>query len=143
MVRFQKAQRVAVASILLAGAFVEARSQTANKQRPTTPADIAKAIADGIEANTLRSSPGALLEFESATSRGNIVVMKFIVNDFAAFDGFKSNSDKTRVALVTYWCSESRVASLRQGVVIHTTYARSDNNDRVEFTIDKSSCTTQ
>jgi hypothetical protein len=140
MVPLQRAARAAVALILLAGVCGEARSQPAYKQPPTTPAEIAEEVARGIDANTLRSPRGAPLEFESAKSRGNVVEMRYIVNDLSSFDRFKGNSDKTGASFVTYWCSDSRIDVLRQGVVINITYARSDNKDRVEFTINKASC---
>jgi hypothetical protein len=140
MVAFQWAPRMAVVSILLAGTLLEARSQATNNQRSNTLADVAKAIAHTIDANTVKS-PGAPLAFDSATAHDNVVEVKYIANDFAAFDRFKSNSNQARAALVGYYCNESgRTAYLRQGVVIHQSYVRSDSNDRVEFTIDRSSC---
>jgi hypothetical protein len=139
MVAFEWVVRIAFASALLGGIFVvEARSQ----ERSDTPADVAKAIARTIDANTLKSR-GAPLDFDSATAHDNVVEVKYIANDFAAFDGFKANSNAARAQLVGYYCDDSRAAYLRQGVVIHLLYLRSDNNDRVEFTIDRSSCGTR
>ena len=70
--------------------------------------------------------------------------MKYVVSDFTGFDRCKSNSDAARAAMVGYWCGdERRVASLRQGVVVHTVYERSDKKDQVKFTFDKSSCAKQ
>jgi hypothetical protein len=42
--------------------------------------------------------------------------------------------------MFSYYCNENRIASLKQGVVIHIVYALSDGRDRIEFSIDKSSC---
>ena len=134
---------MAVVSSLLASTLFEAKSQATSNQKSNTLADVAKAIAHTIDANTLKS-PGAQLAFDSATAHDNVVEVKYIVNDFAAFDRFKSNSKQARAALVGYYCNDSsRAAYLRQGVVILQTYVRSDNNDRVEFTIDRSSCDTR
>ncbi|MGC1444806.1 MAG: hypothetical protein WA837_05010 [Xanthobacteraceae bacterium] len=143
MVAFQRALGIAVVSILLAGTpLVEAKSQGTNNQRSNTPADVANAIAHTIDANTLKSR-GAPLDFDSATAHDNVVEVRYIANDFAAFDRFKRDSNAVRADLVGYYCDESRAAYLRQGVVIHQTYVRSDSNDRVEFTIDTSSCDTR
>jgi len=141
MVSFRWALTTAVASIFLSVAFGKAGGQTAKDQPTLTTAELAKTIARTIDANTLRAPPGSPLEFKSATSVGNVVEMKYVVNDFAGFDRFKSNADGARVAFVDYWCGdESRVAYLRQGVVVHTVYERSDKKDQVKFTFDKSIC---
>ena len=140
MVAVQSAFRIAVASVLLGGALlVEARSQQTNNQRSNAAPDVAAAIARTIDANTPKSR-GAPLDFASATARDSVVEVKYVGNDFAAFDRFKRNSSAVRAALVGYYCQEDRAIYLRQGVVIHQIYMRSDNNDRVELTIDRSSC---
>jgi hypothetical protein len=141
MVPFRGILTTAVASIFLSVAFGKAGGQTATDQPTLTTAELARAIARTIDAHTLRSPPGSPLEFRSATSAGNVVEMLYVVNDFAVFDRFKSNADGARAAFVDYWCGEeSRMVYLRQGVVVHTVYERSDKKDQVKFTFDKSSC---
>jgi hypothetical protein len=143
MIAFQWALRMGVVSIWLAAALVEAKSQAADNQRLDTLADVAKAIAHAIDATTVRS-PGAPVAFDSAAAHDNVVEVKYVVNDLPAFARFKSSSNQARAALVGYFCNDSeRVAVLRQGVVMDYAYVRSDNSDRVEFTIDKSSCDTR
>jgi hypothetical protein len=141
MVPFRWAPTTPVALIFLSVAFGKAGGQTAQDQPPSTTAELARGIARTIDANTLRSPPGSPLEFKSAASVGNVVLMKYLVNDLAGFDRFKSNANAAREAFVGYWCGdESRVAYLRQGVVVHTVYERSDKKDQVKFTFDKSTC---
>jgi hypothetical protein len=132
--------RAAIVSTVFAGSVVEAGGQATNNQSSDTVVDAAKAVARTIAAFTVKSS-GAPLEFDSATAHDNVVEVKFIANDFAAFDRFKSNSNQAKSAFVGYFCNDSgRAVYLRQGVVMHYVYARSDDTDRVEFTIDRSSC---
>ena len=143
MVEFHSALRIAVVSAFLGGTlFVEARSQETNDHRSNTLVDTARAIANTINVNTVKSR-GAPLDFDSATAHDNVVSVIFVANDFAAFDSFKSNSNVVRAQLIGFYCETTRIVYLRQGVVIHQIYARSDNKDRVEFTIDKSSCDTR
>jgi len=141
MIPFGWARTTVVASIFLSVAVGKADSQTAQGQPPSTTAELARGIASTLDAFTLRSPPGSPLEFKSVTSTGNVVEMIHIANDLAAFDRFKSKADKFRETLVGYWCDRGRVAYLRQGVVVHMVYERSDKKDQVKFTFDKSSCT--
>jgi hypothetical protein len=140
MVPFRWTLTTAVASIFLSVAFGKVGGQTAKDQPTLTTAELARAIARTIDAHTLRTPSGSPLEFKSATSVGNVVEMKYLVNDLASFDRFKSNSESVKTALAGYWCNDqNRAASLQQGVVVHTAYERSDKKDRVKFTFDKSS----
>ena len=117
MVPFRWTLTTAVASIFLSVAFGKAGGQTAKDQPTLTTAELARAIARTIDAHTLRSPPGSPLEFKSARSVGNVVEMKYLVNDLASFDRFKSNSESVRTALAGYWCNDqSRAASLQRGV---------------------------
>jgi hypothetical protein len=124
---------------LIGGAFGEAAGQTANNQGSKTLADIAKAIAHTINISTLKT-PGAQITFESATSHDNVVELRFVANDAAAFTRLKNNVDQMRSAKTSYYCNESRVAYLKQGVVMHEILATSGNTDRIEFTFDISTC---
>lgn len=81
MVPFRWTLTTAVASIFLSVAFGKAGGQTAKDQPTLTTAELARAIARTIDAHTLRSPPGSPLEFKSATSVGNVVEMKYLVND--------------------------------------------------------------
>jgi hypothetical protein len=117
MLPFRWTLTTAVASIFLSVAFGKAGGQTAKDQPTLTTAELARAIARTIDAHTLRSPPGSPLEFKSATSVGNVVEMKYLVNDLASFDRLKSKSESVRTALAGYWCNDqSRAASLQQGV---------------------------
>jgi hypothetical protein len=141
MVPFRGILTTTVASILLSVALGKAGGQTATDQPTLTTAELARVIARTIDAQTPRAPPGSALEFKSATSAGNVVLMKYLINDLTGFDRFKSNANGGLEVFAGYWCGdESRVAQLRQGVVIHIVYERSDKKDRVKFTFDKSSC---
>jgi hypothetical protein len=117
----------------------KAEAQTISGQRPQTVAETAKAIANTINA-TAPKTPGAAISFESATSHDNIVEMRYVANDAAVFVRLKSTIDQMRLAKTSYYCNESRVAYLRQGIVMREVIATSNNSDQIEFTFDKSSC---
>jgi len=66
--------------------------------------------------------------------------MKYVINNSEAFSRAKSNAEQMRVSTDSYYCNESRIAFLKQGVVIHIVYGLSDGSDAIDLTIDKSSC---
>ncbi|HWN49419.1 MAG TPA: hypothetical protein VNO18_06255 [Xanthobacteraceae bacterium] len=139
MTSFRLATRIVAIAALIGGAFGEAQSQIANSQGPKTPVEMAKAIAQTISANTLKA-PGAPIAFESATSHDNFVEVRYVANDAAVFARLKSNVDQIRLDKASYYCNESRIAYLKQGVVMHEVIATSNNSDQIDFTFDRSSC---
>jgi hypothetical protein len=131
------------AVIALAGvAADDVRSQTANNQVAKSPARLAKDIAFTISVSAPKRRPGAPVVFESATSHDNFVEVRYIVKDPAMFSRLKNENtfDQIRLTKISYYCNESRITHLNQGVVIHDVTATSDDSDRVDLTIDKSSC---
>jgi hypothetical protein len=124
---------------LIGAAFSEAASETANNQGPNTAVEIAKAVAHTISASALKA-PGAQIAFESATSHDNIVEVRFVANDFAVFSRLKSSVDHIRLVKASYYCNESRITFLKQGVVMREIIATSNNSDQIEFTFDISTC---
>ena len=115
------------------------QAQTGDTPGPKTPAEWASSIAYTIRATT-RVTPGATVTFTSATSHENVVEIRYVVTDAAAFARFKANAASSRLDVISHWCNESRKGALIQGVVIHTVYALSSPSDQVDFTTDKSSC---
>lgn len=133
-----------IARILAAMAFVgamsgEAGSQTADDQRGRALAETARAIAATINANTAKAA-GAPITFEGATSHDNFVELTYVVGDAAAFSRLKSNADQVRRAKASYYCNDSRIAYLKQGVVMHEIVVKSDRGERLDFIFDMSSC---
>jgi hypothetical protein len=139
MISSRLAIQLVAITALIGGAFREASGQTANNQGPKTPAEIAKAIAHTIGLSTLKT-PGAQITFESATSHDNIVELRFVASDSAIFARLKSNADQMRLGKISYYCNESRIAYLKQGVVMREILATSGNTDQIEFTFDISTC---
>jgi hypothetical protein len=138
MFSLRLATRIVAAAALLGVALGEAGGQTTGNAAPPTPAEMAKAIANGIAANTQRT-PGAALSFESATSHDNVVELRYLAND-AGFARLKTNSEQVRLAKVSYYCKDSRLAFLKQGIVIHEVLTTAANTEQINFTFDKSSC---
>jgi hypothetical protein len=130
--------RIVAAAALIGAALGEANGQTAGNPAPPTPAETAKAIANGIAASTVRV-PGAPLAFESATSHDNVVELRYLAND-TGFARLKTSTEQMRLVKVAYYCKESRLAFLKLGVVIHEVVATAANTDNIDFTFDKSSC---
>jgi hypothetical protein len=131
-------QIVAIIS-LVACPLGEAPGQTANDQGSKTPAEIAKAIAHTIDISTVKT-PGAPITFESATSHDNVVELRFVANDAAALSRLKSKADQMRLVKTSYYCNESRIAYLKQGIVMHEILTTAGNTEQIEFTFDISSC---
>lgn len=107
---------------------------------PSSPAEMAKALARTIDANTIRSQ-GPIV-FKSVTAHDNIVELEYAVKDAIGFSNNKANLGTTRLGLARYYCSASRVFLLNSGVVIHEVLWAPDDRDRIEITIDRSSCAT-
>jgi hypothetical protein len=138
MLSLRLATRIVAAAALLGVPLGEAYGQTAGNAAPPTPAETAKAIANGIAASTQRT-PGAPLSFESATSHDNVVELRYLAND-AGFTRMKTSSEQMRLAKVSYYCEDSRLVFLKRGVVIHEVVTTAANTEQINFTFDKSSC---
>jgi hypothetical protein len=122
-------------------AFVEAaQGQTPPSGQARSPAELAKAIAQTIDANTAKQPPGFPIIPQGAVSHDNIVEMKYVIRDRENFSRIKSNVDQMRLSSGSYFCNESRISSLKQGVVFRFVYALADGSDQLDFTVDKSSC---
>ena len=110
-------------------------AQTGDK----TPAESAKMIARTIDASTPKT-PNAPITFVSATSHDNIVEILYSVKDAALFTNAKLRQEGMRLQIVQYFCSVGRIEYINSRVVILQSYVLSDKSDRIEITIDKSSC---
>jgi hypothetical protein len=141
MISFRFAARSLAAAALICLVGVEAESQTANTGRPKTTAEMARDIAlTFTNSASALNAPSAPVTFVSATSRDNIVEVRYVAKDNAIFARLKNNSDQMRLGKASYYCNESRISYLKQGVVIHEMIATSNNSDQFDFTFDKSSC---
>ncbi|MBO0759169.1 MAG: hypothetical protein J2P54_25290 [Bradyrhizobiaceae bacterium] len=100
---------------------------------------MAKAIADTISANTIKSTQGPIV-FQSATAHDNFVEIQYAAKDALFFARNKANFDSTRLALTRYYCSSSRVRFINDGVVVHQVMLAPDKSDRIEITVDRTSC---
>ena len=128
----------AVAILLGVAAIGEIRAQ-GNGSQPTTPAEMAKAIARTIDANTMKMATGPT-SFVSATAHDNIVEILYATRDAKFFAENKANAESTRLTFAHFYCDASRKSYLNSGVVIHQTLTSPDNSDRVEFTADRATC---
>ncbi len=133
--------RIATAVAVMTVASGLAIGQTSKDQEPKDLGELAKAIAATIDANTLKA-PGALVAFESAKSHNNIVELRYVTNELAAFSNIKKNSDRVLSVKGSYYCSESRIRYLKQGIVMREIMALADNSDHIEFWFDISVCDT-
>src|SRR5882724_4824171 len=138
---FRRSLIAAAASVLLVVVAIgEASSQKASNPEPKTPAEVAKAIANAIDANVPKT-PNVPIAFESATSHDNFVEVHYTAKDARFFPHNKAEGDKRRLGLAGYFCFNGRISLFRRnGVVIHQVLAAPDNSDPFEFTIDQSTC---
>jgi len=139
MTPFRSSTRIFTALILGGAMSGAAWSQTGNDQDRKALAETAKAIALTINANTQRT-PGAPIAFESATSHDNFVELRYVANDAAAFARLKASVDKVRLDKASYYCNDSRIAYLKQGVVMHEILLAPNRSDKLDFIFDRESC---
>jgi hypothetical protein len=101
---------------------------------------MATALAE--EFRRTRSSPDARITFESAaTYDGYFVEMKYVMTDSALFSRLKRvDANQLRRVRARDYCTDARIAYLRQGIVVHEVFATSDHSDRVDVSIGSSSC---
>jgi hypothetical protein len=107
----------------------------------TMPLDqLARAIARTIEVSTVRS-PGAPLSFDGATVQGTKIIMHFTVKDAAILEKAKTGSDHIRETTASYFCRDPQKAvPLKRGISLTYLYELTNKSDRLEFSIDATSC---
>jgi hypothetical protein len=95
---------------------------------------------------TISNNPGAatssntILSLVSAISRDNVVEIKYVMKDPAAFAQLKRNADALRLDKTSFYCNASRITYLTLGVVFHDVTVSPMGDDQVEVTVDRSSC---
>jgi len=95
---------------------------------------------------TISHNPGAataantILSLVSAISRDNVVEVKYVLKDAAAFARLKQNAEQVRIGKTSYYCNASRISYLTQGVVFHDITMSPSGDDQVEIIVDRSSC---
>jgi hypothetical protein len=140
MYSVHKAIATATAAMLLAAVMVSAaEAQTPIDPRFKTTAEMAMAIAHTIDVSFPKTTDGPI-NFQSATSRENIVEVIYTVRDVAAIAKVKATTDKYKSGIASFFCKAGRLPYINAGVVIHTVLAASNGRDRVETTIDRSTC---
>jgi hypothetical protein len=115
------------------------KAQTPTDPRFKTTAEMATAIAHTIDASLPKTTDGPI-NFQSATSRENIVEIIYTIRDAAALAKLKASVDKSKRDTASYYCKGERLSYINAGVVIRIVVAASDGHDRVETTIDRSAC---
>ena len=138
MKSYKRGGRLGLAVLICANTIADTLAQTAAGP-PTSPAEMAKAIAHTINANSPKSMNGPMV-FQFATARGNVVEIQYAVKDAEFFARNKANLDGSRLALTRYYCHASRVSFLNSGGIVHQVMLAPDNRDRIEITIDRGSC---
>jgi hypothetical protein len=106
---------------------------------PESPTEMASAIARTIEANSSKSVQGAL-SLRSATAHDNIVEVEYGFNDPTIFARNKAVFENSKIQLIRYYCGGGRRPFLDKGVVIHQIMKSPNAEDRLEMTIDRTSC---
>jgi hypothetical protein len=142
MIGFRLATMLAIMVALADGTLGDAKSQTV---RSKSPAQLASDIANTTSIGAPKGAPpSAPVAFESATSHGNSVEVKYIIRYPNLFSLMKaqygSADEKVWLTKATRYCTESHMAAMRQGVVIHEILAVPDNSDHIDFAIDISTC---
>jgi hypothetical protein len=144
MTGFRLATLLTIMVALADGTVGDAKSQTLDTQRPKSPAQLAADIAHTISVSAPKGPlpPSAPVAFEVADSHGNSVEVKYIIRNLSLFSLLKNRQtdEKVRVTKATRYCTESHMAAMRQGVVIHEILAVPDNSEHIDYTIDISTC---
>jgi len=79
MKSYKRGGRLGLAVLICANTIADTLAQTAAGP-PTSPAEMAKAIAHTINANSPKSMNGPMV-FQFATARGNVVEIQYAVKD--------------------------------------------------------------
>jgi hypothetical protein len=142
MTGLRLAALLAIIVALIDGTLGDAKSQAVDTQRPKSPAQLAADIARTISISASRVPPNAPVAFGSATSHDKSVEVKYLIRDLNLFSLVKNrhSDEKVRVTKASTYCTESNMAAMTQGVVIHEIAALPDDSDQIDFTIDLSTC---
>jgi hypothetical protein len=132
---------VAATTIALFGVLpvLAAKAQTSTDPKFKSIAEMATAIAHTIDVS-LSKTTDRPINFQSATSHENVVEIIYTVRDVAAIAKIKTSADKYKRDTISYFCKDERLSYINAGVVIRNILAASDGSDRVETTIDRSTC---
>jgi hypothetical protein len=118
-----------------------ASAQTPSPEKQQIAAEWAKKIAF-----TIANNPGAatasnsLLQLVSATSRDNVVEIKYVMKDATAFAKIKATAQSFQLGKTSFYCNASRISYLALGVVFHEITTSPGGDDQIELTVDRSSC---
>jgi hypothetical protein len=118
-----------------------AEAQTTPAEKQPIAAEWARKIAF-----TINNNPGAatssnpIMSLVSAISRDNVVEIKYVMKDAAAFARLKQNAHSAQLGKTSFYCNASRISYLTQGVVFHEMTMSPSGDDQVELTVDRSSC---
>jgi hypothetical protein len=121
-------------------------SSIAKAQTPAAGAEQVAAESARKIAFTISHNPGAatsanpIMSLVSAISRDNVVEIKYVMKDPAAFVRLKQNADQVRLGKTSYYCNASRISYLTQGVVFHDITTSPSGDDQLEISVDRSSC---
>ena len=120
-----------------------AKAQTPPSGKQQTAAEWARKIAFTISNNPgAATSSNPIMSLVSAISRDNVVEIKYVMKDAAAFARLKQNADALRLGKTSFYCNASRISYLTQGGVFHDMTMSPSGDDQVELTVDRSSCDT-
>jgi hypothetical protein len=117
----------------------QVQSQKADKEALNYSAtQMARRLADAYG----REHPaGTDITFESVTVQANMVEVKWTMTN-PAFLRLKNDANEMRLNRTSAYC-DGDLAYLNEGVIVREVFARSDHSDRVDFTINNSSCDDQ
>jgi hypothetical protein len=85
--------RLLIAATLVGATLGVASAQAPANPEPKTTAEFARGIANTIRATT-HLAPGSPITLAEATSHDNVVEIRFVVTDAAAFARFKANAER-------------------------------------------------
>ncbi len=133
---------LAIIAALNEATLGDAKGQAVSDQALKLSAQQAADIARDIELRASRLPQNAPVALESATSHDNSVEVKYVVRDSNLFSVMRNgrSDEKVRVTKASRYCTESNMAAMAQGVVIHEIVALADRSDYIDFVIDRSSC---
>jgi hypothetical protein len=93
------------------------------------------------EALRVAKAPYEGITFESAEAYDSLVEVKYVVTDSAFFSRMKSaGADQLRQSRARDYCSDNRIAYLKQGASVYEIFATSDHTDGIYVSISNSTC---
>ena len=116
----------------------QAQSQTSDMQQPKSAAVMAVVINQGgFGATPLWPS----FTFAGAAAYVNVVEVKYVTIDSALFSRMKIAGEvQLRRLRAAVYCTGARLAYLRRGITVREVFTTLDRGDRVDVSIDVSSC---